>query len=449
MARHPHRLLLLLAALPAAGLAATTARADTAVAQLDRATPIAAHSGVVAWSEPEGGTRRFRLVLRQGGAVTPAAIAPDAAPFDVSLGRDAAGRLVALYSRCRQNRGAGDRPSGCDVYRYDVAAGREELVKEVSRPDRDELWPAQSGRRVAFVALRGRGPASRPCDVPYVKTLGSAGPARRLDSGLCARTVGLSLQENRVVQLTSASRSDGFFASEVRLLDVRSGRMKLLSRAVEPTGGEYFGTPSLSATAVYLMRSTPTDQRFVRIELPSGRRTETPAHIDLEGAFARDERGVSWYVETPGRYDCSSVYRPDVPCRLVRTSASPFSSATRRLAPLLRIALKPGEPPTITGRLERTVVRGRRILRREPLAGVAVELLAHPVSTSATLQYLPTGLRTTTGANGSWTIRATGRSTGDEFLAVTVGPGVASYATAANAGPRAVALTDPGAAPAG
>lgn len=50
----------------------------------------------MAWSAQDAATGDFRLVLRQGDSTAPAAIAPARTPFDVSLGRDAAGRLVAL-----------------------------------------------------------------------------------------------------------------------------------------------------------------------------------------------------------------------------------------------------------------------------------------------------------------------------------------------------------------
>lgn len=271
---------------------------------------------------------------------------------------------MALYPRCRRPGGARRRPSGCDIYRYDLTTGREELVSEVSRPGRDEGWPAQSGRRVAFVALRGEGPGSRPCDVPYVKTLATAEPARRLDRGRCSQTTGLALRADQIVQVPLGPERDGSL-SEVRRLDARGGRMQLLSRIhdLDMAGrNEYTGTPALTRAAVYLLRQAPTDSRFVRIGLASGRRTEVRAHASLEGAFARDERGTSWYVDVQPTFDCAYEQDTDVPCRLVRTSASPFSSATRRLAPRLRFELGGFDGLKVSGRLDRVVVRGRRVL---------------------------------------------------------------------------------------
>lgn len=116
-----------------------------------------------------------------------------------------------------------------------------------------------------------------------------------------------------------------------------------------------------------------------------------------------------------------------MPCRLVRTSASPFSSATRRLAPRLRFELGGFDGLKVSGRLDRVVVRGRRVLRREPLAGVAVELLGRLRGTPS--PYAPTGLSTTTGADGRWTVHAVGQPNYTEFFAVTREPGVGSSAS--------------------
>lgn len=428
----------MLLALAGLGAAVTPAHADVAVAQLDRASPVAALGGVAAWSAYDPATGTYRLVLHRRGAVTATATAAASAPLDVSLGRDAAGRLVALYRRC--SRSAPSGPADCDIYRYDVADAREELVGEVSKGGRDEGWPVQSGRRLAFVALRaGSGPGGRRCDVPYVKTLGSERPARRLDSGRCARTVGLSLRGQRLVQLTSGPASEGS-PSELRRLDAGGGRLRLLSRISDREGAghdHYRGTPSQSRGAVYVLRSTASGDRFVRVGLRSGRRSEVPARTELQGAFARDERGTSWYVESPAAFDCSYAQRPDVPCRLVRASADPFYSTIRRLAPRLRIDRPAaGDPPVLFGRLDRAVVRGRRLLRRDPLPGVAVELLARPAGTAT--RYLHTGLRASTDARGRWTIRATGRPNAEEFLAFTPQAAVASYAIEPLIGPDLV-----------
>jgi hypothetical protein len=126
----------------------------------------------------------------------------------VSLGPDARGRVVALYTRCRTaNR-------GCDVYRYDVQGRRERKVLGVSSLTKDEAWPVQWRGRLAFVrrarayVLDGYSPRPDPrgkrgggtlgdCDIPYVKTLSARAPCRRLDRGLCAPTTGMAIRDDQ------------------------------------------------------------------------------------------------------------------------------------------------------------------------------------------------------------------------------------------------------------
>jgi hypothetical protein len=76
--------------------ATAPAAADAVVATLERDTPVAAYGGVVAWSAFDASTDRYQLVLHQGGVTAAAPVAPAARPFDVSLGPDARGRVVAL-----------------------------------------------------------------------------------------------------------------------------------------------------------------------------------------------------------------------------------------------------------------------------------------------------------------------------------------------------------------
>ncbi|MEJ7784646.1 MAG: hypothetical protein WKF96_07570 [Solirubrobacteraceae bacterium] len=92
---------------------AAPASADDFIGTLTRDTPIAAYGGVVAWSQHDEATHRYGLTLRYPGGRILAARIPDAArPFDVSLGPDARGRTVALYTRC----GRITETTGCDVY---------------------------------------------------------------------------------------------------------------------------------------------------------------------------------------------------------------------------------------------------------------------------------------------------------------------------------------------
>jgi hypothetical protein len=412
----PSRLRQLL--LPLAGLAALAAaapaHADDMVAELSRDTPIAAYGGALAWSAYDAASDRYRLVVVAAPGAAPAAvpIAPSRRAFDVSLGPDSHGRVVALYSRCK---GAGTR---CDIYRYGLVDRRERKLG-FSSPREDEAWPVQWGSRVAFVrrhATGGRGEIS-DCDVPFLRTLSSTAPSRRLDRGSCGRTTGLSLRRDRIVQVTFGSPASATrFDSQVRLLSAHGGAVKVVARQGSGEESNVFASPNQSADAIWLTRTgVNPEPAFVLIDLRSRRpRTrEVEAHANLAGPLARDERGTLWYVEGGEfRGDGCAASAP-VPCRLVRASVSPFSPLPRALLPRLTISAPSnttpsplyGDPFVLSGRLTRTIVRYDTIVRTDPVANVPVELLRRvddPGQPALHEAFRPTGIFATTGADGRW-----------------------------------------------
>jgi hypothetical protein len=428
--------------------AAVPARADTAVAQLTRDTPVAAYGATVAWSAFDQASGRHRLMMRTPAGTAPAAVATSAAAFDVSLGPDAGGRIVALYTRCTP---------GCDVFRYDVLARREVRLRSVSSPREDEAWPTQWGSRVAFVRRHptgGRGEI-RQCDVPFVRDVGSARPSRRLDRGSCGRAEGLSIRGTRIIEVTFGSPPGTRFASQVRRLSAAGGAVRVLAAQTSGEESNEFASATQSTSSVFVTRvgvhPTPA---FVRIDAATGRRTEVAARTGLVGPAARDERGVFWYVEGPGRRsddDCGEAV--PVPCRLVRASASPFSSVPRTLTPRLTIsapsdAQVPGplwtDPFVLAGRLTRSVVARGALLRDDPVAGVALELLARvadPAAPGLHEAFAPTGTTATTGADGRWSVTLPDPPSKPWFSAVTRGPGVPTYAGRGTVGTVSARIT--------
>lgn len=439
----------LLGVAPAAG--------DSVVASLARDTPVAAYGGVVAWSGYDSVTSRYRLLLRRGDQVTSSAIAESRRPFDVSLGPDSQDRLVALYTRCRTV------SHGCDVYRYDVQARRERKVASVSSPTRDEAWPVQWHNHLAFVrrarayVLDGYSPRPDPrgkrgggqlmdCDEPYVKTLSTPAPARRLDRGLCAQTTGMSIRGDRIVQVTDLDQGGAGSESQVRVLRTQSGAARVLARAVGGEGGySPFSSPSQSPTDIYLTRTGfregTTSGVFLRFTGSRGPPTIVQPNVRLAGRIARDERGAYWYVQAPeppteDRYEPPFCVSPLEPCRLVRASASPFSLAMRALPPRLRMTtVAPGcirRPPTapivVSGDLTRAMVRRGAIVRRDPLPGASIELL-HSDRPEGRGPFAPIGLTTMTDQAGRWSLSLSDPvSSEDFFAAVAPGAGLASKA---------------------
>ena len=388
----------------------------------------------MAWSSYDAASGRYRLEIRRGG-VTAAARMPSARrAFDVSLGPDSRGRVVALYTRCRVAARGRTPERDCDVYRYDLRTRSEQRLRSVSSPALDEVWPAQWRGRIAFArrartrvvsgydhrpARGGSGPIL-DCDIPYVKTATSRAPSRRLDRSPCGATAGIAIHGTQIVHVSGISLGGAGSESQVRLLSASGGAARILARAGGGEGGfSPFTSPSLSASTVWLARTGRRQEvvpGFLRIDLRSRRLETVPANLNLAGRVARDERGRFWYVQGPepeintfGELPyCRSSLQP---CWLVRASASPFATTPRTLLPRLSIddrgyqyiIASAADPLRLSGVLERTIVRRGLIAGREAVPGVALALL-RTADENAPGPFTPTGLATTTGTDGRWSI---------------------------------------------
>ncbi len=431
----------ILTALTATLFAAATAPAladDVVADDLTRDTPIAAQGGVLAYSKFDEAAQRYRLVLQTATSRVLAPIASSRKPFDVSLGTDRRGSVV-LYTRC-----ATSKNTGCDVYRYRLGAAGEQKIDSVSGPTEDEAWPAESGDLLTFVRRRAHGAPKgaeiSDCDRIYVKRLSSKAPSKRLDRGSCARTTGLSIRGERIVQVTFGSPPGTRFDSQVRLLSARGGASKLLARQGSGEESNEFASPSQSYNSIWLTRAgTHIHGNFVRLDLASRKLTEVSAHAGLEGAFARDaSNGAFYYLQTSESFEQNCTDSGSAPCRLMRTTVSPFSSAERALAPALTIGAPSdagtavfGDPFALSGRLTRTIVSRGSVVRREPVAGVTVRLLRRVTDASQPglhEGFEPTPATTSTGADGSWSIALAAPPAQPWFSAVTEGQPTRTFA---------------------
>jgi hypothetical protein len=451
----PRRLLLPLATLAALAAAAPAARADDMVAELARDTPIAAYGGQLAYSSYDTASGRYTLMIApRGGTPAAAAVPTSQRAFDVSLGPDAKGRVVALYTRCR----SGEKR--CDIYRYTPSVKYERRLG-FSSPREDEAWPAQWGNRVVFVRrhLKGGKGEIPNCDVPYVKTLTSPAPPRRLDRGSCATTTGLSLRQNRIVQVTFGSPPGARFESQVRVLSTRGGGVKVVARQGSGEESNEFVSPNQAPDAIWLTRTgVNPEPTFVLIDLKQRRPKprEVRAQTELTGAFARDNQsGTFWYVEGTGFRGDGCAQEEPTPCRLVRASVNPFSPLPRALLPTLTITAPTettpvflyGDPFVLSGRLTRKIVHFGVVGRTDPIAGVPVALLARvpgPAQAAGGESFRPTGIVATTDADGRWSTTLATPPSQPAFSAVassaTVPATYAGRGTAGTVGAR-IALT--------
>lgn len=139
------------AALTAALIGAAPAQpAARALVTLRANVPISAAPGWFAWSvkRPDG----WRLVTRHGGRKPRVqAVAPRRTPFDVDLGTDVSGAIVATYSRCATRRVAGSTALvDCRLRVLDLATGTERDAG-IKTPDRaSDRSPSMWMGRIAF-----------------------------------------------------------------------------------------------------------------------------------------------------------------------------------------------------------------------------------------------------------------------------------------------------------
>lgn len=88
-------------------------RADVTLASdLPQAPKVSATAGALAWSTFDSTTGMWRLMVRRGGVAQTLPVAPRATPFDVDLGEDGHGGLLASYSRCSAPTRSTELPHG-------------------------------------------------------------------------------------------------------------------------------------------------------------------------------------------------------------------------------------------------------------------------------------------------------------------------------------------------
>ncbi|HEY3187404.1 MAG TPA: hypothetical protein VGJ70_08005, partial [Solirubrobacteraceae bacterium] len=328
------------------------------------------------------------------------------------------------YRRCTSR--------GCDLRLLHLAEGSTEGLPTVSSPHYGEASPAIWRSTVVFTR-RVRG-----CDVPYVKVLNSSAPSRRLLQRKCLQTPGghASIRGSRIVissvDFTNTDEHGaGGKVSELRRYSTRAGGSKVLLQQTFGEESNLFGQVAQDDRFAYTVRiGLHPVNTFVRVPLTAGRAQEVRAFRTLTGAFAKPTANESLYVEQQFSHaeDCSGFTL--VPCRVVLAPASPFAGGVRTLTPQLTVAdqgtPRRGQPLTFTGRLTRQQVAGGEVVRTDPLGGVIVELYHQTGSDPE--RFDPTGLRSVTGADGTYTIVLPAVGDDPRYTAVASTPDVPTWA---------------------
>ncbi len=129
--------------------------ATRTLAEVPRNAPIGAYGGWVAWSvwSPERG--RWRLSALHDGAIVEPPAPVRKHPFDLDLGSDANGRVVATYSRCTKTAQLpadfiGSPHRGCHVRVLDLLTGVERSAGIPRPANASDTMPSMWRGRVAF-----------------------------------------------------------------------------------------------------------------------------------------------------------------------------------------------------------------------------------------------------------------------------------------------------------
>ena len=122
--------------------AATAQGAPTTLAVEQAPTRVAAWNGVAMWSRFDAATNTYSLVQSvDGGAPAAVGVAPrPEGPFDIDLGTNRAGATYAVYTR-----------EDGDIYRLNVATGRETKLDRLSSPSQVERSPTIMRGEIAFI----------------------------------------------------------------------------------------------------------------------------------------------------------------------------------------------------------------------------------------------------------------------------------------------------------
>jgi len=268
----------------AASAGAQSSDGTITIATLDRPGPVSGYGeNTFAWSAYDPETGRFALQVALRGTTGAAAVEQRDVPFDVDLGPGPNGAPVAVYSRCANEPPLGQAipdytlGTGCDIYRYDLAAGKEERVSAVSTSRGSEVLPSIFGTRIAFA--RGRS--------VYVRETHSGGRDQRRTGPRAGGTpTGQDLRGTLLATTWKTStgheiRLTGADAAARLVARTRSGRVRrpLLSPSFD-SGILFFRSTCLNGTAA-------CSERYWSFR---------PASAST--ASARVNRDIAWTVHT-------------------------------------------------------------------------------------------------------------------------------------------------------
>jgi hypothetical protein len=325
---------LLLAAAPIA-----SAQADQTVATTARPTPVAAGQGLVAFSAYDAAIDAYRLTIARGGRTEQPDVAPSSTPFDVDVGPTEGGRPYLVYFRCEE--GGGTVPRGCDIYAFDPRSGREKRY-DASSSRHSDVHPTYWRGRVAFVRYYGTADDPRP--IVYARRARSSQPSERLP-GLpdrrCVERRGCGAVRGTIDELelygehlaqTASTVTDYDLErrqTELRLVDVETGRSQQLGARGRGESGQAFIGPSFAAGRLYTYFTCRADAGgcvhgiggAYRYRYSTGGWAKAASTQQLAG-FSVADFGTFTQAGN-GAGSCGAATGTGAPCRIVRRVPPP------------------------------------------------------------------------------------------------------------------------------
>jgi hypothetical protein len=321
------------------------ARADQIVTTTASPTAIASGQGLLAFSSYDASIDAYRLMISRSGRVEPAAVPPSPAPFDVDVGPTSSGRPYVVYSRCQER--ATPVPSGCDVYAYDPASGRENRY-DASSPTESEVHATYWKGRVAFVRYDGSGDDARP--VVYTRRARSSRPSERLpgvpdrrclERRGCGPVTGtideLELYGEHLAQTASTFTDAGLGRrmTELRLVDVETERSAQIGARGTGESGQQFIGPSFVAGRLHTYFTCRGDGGgcihgiggAYRYRYSTGDWAKAPTTEQLAGF---DVSALGTFVQPLGPGGCAPAGAASSLCRIVERVPSPDYRPTAR-----------------------------------------------------------------------------------------------------------------------
>ena len=334
-------LLLTLAATLAAGAAPAAAQEGEVIVRLDRATPIAAYGGVLAWSQRDAQTDAFKLMLWRDGVVAPAPVVPRAVPFDADLGPTTTGGVAAVYSRCTQELAGGapsadmlyGRARGCDLYRLDLDTGVERRLDQASSPNASEFWPTIWRDRIAFARTYDDKRSypylyTRPAEGPGTSVRLPGGPRgecrRNPDTGrqVCSpqtlsRPAALDLYGKRLAFTWKFSGFAEGLDTEIRMDTIGDGHVRVAAQNGGGLTSAQLGWPAFADGRLYFDQECSGDPsgsngraRLSRYRISTGELDRTPAPAAV---LSHDRAGATEYLLVDGQPGSECMGDPAVP----------------------------------------------------------------------------------------------------------------------------------------